>query len=69
MLLNNYFTEMLSASEAISFSRLIDVCVTQLKAHEPSRRPCIENNEEGRTRGEGASGGAHKHALGSKYLP
>jgi len=29
---NNYFTEMCSGSEAGSFSRLIDFCITQLQA-------------------------------------
>ena len=29
---NNYFTEMCSGSEAGSYLRLIDVCITQLQA-------------------------------------
>jgi len=42
---NNHFTEMCSGSEAGSFLRLIDSCITQLKAQGPSRT-CNESKEE-----------------------
>jgi len=32
-----HFTEMCSGSEAVSYLRLIDSCITQIKAHGPSR--------------------------------
>ena len=38
-------TEMCSGSEAGSYSRLIDSCITQFKAHGPSKT-CNESNEE-----------------------
>jgi len=39
------FTEMCSGSEAGSYLRLIDVCITQLKAQGPYRT-CDESKEE-----------------------
>jgi len=42
---NNYFTEMCSGSEAGSYLRRIDSCITQLKAQGPSRT-CNESKEE-----------------------
>jgi len=42
---NNYFTQMCSGSKAGSYVRLIDSCITQLKAQGPSRT-CNENKEE-----------------------
>jgi len=42
---NNHFTEMCSGSEAGSYLRLIDSCITQLKAQGPSRT-CNESKEE-----------------------
>ena len=42
---NNHFTEMYSGSEAGSYLRLIDSCITQLKAQGPSRT-CNEDKEE-----------------------
>ena len=42
---NNHFTEMCSGSEAGSYLRLIDSCITELKAHGPSRT-CNERTEE-----------------------
>jgi len=42
---NNYFTEMCSGSQAGSYLRLIDSCITQLKAQGPSRT-CNESKEE-----------------------
>ena len=42
---NNHFTEMCSGSEAGSYFRLIDSCITQLKAQGPSRT-CNESTEE-----------------------
>ena len=39
-------TEMCSGSETGSYLRLIDSCITQLKAHGPSRT-CNESKEEG----------------------
>jgi len=42
---NNYFTETCSGSEAGSYLRLIDSCITQLKAQGPSRN-CHESKEE-----------------------
>jgi len=41
----NHFTEMCSGSEAGSYLRLIDSCITQLKAQGPSRT-CKESKEE-----------------------
>ena len=41
---NNHFREMCSGSEAGSYLRLIDSCITQLKAQGPSRT-CKESNE------------------------
>ena len=49
---NNQFKEMCSASEAGSYLRRIDSCITQLKAQGPSRT-CNESKEE-----EEAVGGA-----------
>ena len=43
--LKNYFTEVCSGSEAGSYSRSIDSCITQLKAEEPPRT-CNESGEE-----------------------
>ena len=40
-----HFTEMCSGSEAGSYLRLIDSCITQLKAQGPSRT-CNESKEE-----------------------
>jgi len=42
---NNYFAEMRSGSEEGSYLRLIDSCITQLKAQGPSRT-CNESKEE-----------------------
>ena len=42
---NNYFTEMCYGTEAGSYLRLIDSCITQLKAPGPSRT-CNEIKEE-----------------------
>ena len=42
---NNHLTEMCSGSEAGSYSRRIDVCISQLKAQRPSRT-CHESQEE-----------------------
>ena len=42
---NNHSTEMCSGSEAGSYLRLIDSCITQLKAQGPSRT-CNESKEE-----------------------
>ena len=42
---NNHSTELCSGSEAGSYLRLIDWCITQLKAHGPSRT-CNESKEE-----------------------
>jgi len=42
---NNCFTEMCSGSEAGSYLRLIDSCITQIKAQGPSRT-CNESKEE-----------------------
>jgi len=41
----NYFTEMCSGSEAGSYLRLVDSCITQLKAQGPSMT-CNESKEE-----------------------
>jgi hypothetical protein len=41
----NHFTEMCSGSEAGSYLRLIDSCITQLNAQGPSRT-CNESKEE-----------------------
>ena len=43
---NNHYTEMCSGSEAGSYLRLIDSCITKLKAQGPSRS-CNESKEEG----------------------
>ena len=42
---NHHSTEMCSGSEAGSYLRLIDSCITQLKAQGPSRT-CNESKEE-----------------------
>jgi len=42
---NNHFTEICSGFEAGLYLRLIDSCVTQLKAQGPSRT-CNESKEE-----------------------
>ena len=42
---NNHSTEMCSGSEAGSYLRRIDSCITQLKAQGPSRT-CNESKEE-----------------------
>jgi len=42
---NNHFTEMCSGSEVGSYLRLIDSCITQVKAQGPSR-PCDASKEE-----------------------
>ena len=42
---SSHFTEMCSGSEAGSYLRLIDSCITQLKAQGPSRT-CNESEEE-----------------------
>ena len=42
---NNHFTKMCRGSEAGSYFRLIDSCITQLKAQGPSRT-CNESQEE-----------------------
>ena len=42
---NNYFTEMCNSSEADSYLRPIDSCITQLEAEGPSRT-CKESKEE-----------------------
>ena len=42
---NNHSTEVSSGSEAGSYLRLIDFCITQLKAQGPSRT-CTECKEE-----------------------
>jgi len=44
---NNYVAEMCSGSQAGSYLRLIDSCITQLKAQGPSRT-CDESKEEDR---------------------
>ena len=41
---DNYFTEPSSGSEAGSYLRLVDSCITQLKAQGPSRT-CSESKE------------------------
>ena len=41
----NHFTELCSGSEAGSYLRIIDSCITQLKARGPSRT-CNESKEE-----------------------
>jgi len=43
---NNHFTEMCCGTEVGSYARLIDSCITQLKAQGPSRT-CNESKEEG----------------------
>ena len=43
--MNNHFTEMCCGTEAGSYLRLIDSCITQLKAQGPSRT-CNESKEE-----------------------
>ena len=42
---NNHFTEMCCGTEAGSYLRLIDSCITQLKDQGPSRT-CDESREE-----------------------
>ena len=42
---NNHFTEMCSSSEASSYLRLVDSCITQLKVQGPSRT-CDESERE-----------------------
>ena len=42
---NNHFTEMCCGTEAGSYLRLIDSCITQIKAQRPSRT-CNESKEE-----------------------
>ena len=42
---NNHLTEMCIGSDAGSYLRLIDSCITQLQAQGPSRT-CIESKEE-----------------------
>ena len=42
---NNHLTEMCGGSEAGSYLRRIDSCITQLKAHGPSRT-CDESTED-----------------------
>ena len=42
---NNHFTEKCSGSETVAYLRLIDSCITQLKAQGPSRT-CNESKEE-----------------------
>ena len=42
---NDYFTEMCCGTEAGAYLRLIDSCITQLKAQGPSRT-CNESKEE-----------------------
>jgi len=42
---NNHFTEVCSGSEAGSYLRLVDSCITQLNAQGPSRT-CNEIKEE-----------------------
>jgi len=42
---NNHFTEMCCGTEAGSYLRLVDSCITQLKAQGPSRT-CNESKEE-----------------------
>ena len=61
---NNYFTEMCSGSEAGSYLRRVDSCITQLKAQGPSRT-CNESKEETRKQVE-AQEEAEKR-VGSKY--
>jgi len=46
---NNQSTEMCSGSEAGSYLRLIDLCITQLKVQGPSRT-CNESKEEEKRR-------------------
>ena len=41
----NHFTEMCRVTEAGSYLRLIDSCITRLKSHGPSRT-CDESKEE-----------------------
>ena len=55
---NNHFTEMCSGSEAGPYLRLIDSCITQLKAHGPSRT-CNEITEEEEETSEDASAPPH----------
>ena len=45
MLAGTNFTEMCSGSETVAYLRLIDSCITQLKAQGPSRT-CNESKEE-----------------------
>jgi len=46
---NNHFTEMCGGSEAGSYLRLIDSCITQLKAQGPSWT-CSESKDEKKRR-------------------
>jgi len=61
--MNNHFTEMCCGTEAGSYLRLIDSCITQLKAQGPSRT-CNESTEEEEEEEEpearGAQGGAQR---------
>ena len=47
--LRSHFTEMCSGSEAGSYLKLIDACITQLKAQGPCRT-CNESKEEEESR-------------------
>jgi len=50
------FTEMCSGSEASSYLRRIDSCITQLKAQAPARTCNESKEEEAGCRGVGLSG-------------
>ena len=50
---NNHFTEMCSGTEAGSYVRRIDSCITQLQAQGPSRT-CNESKEEEEARRDAA---------------
>jgi len=50
---NNHFTEMCCGTEAGSYLRLTDSCITQLKVQGPSRT-CNESKEEEHVLGMGA---------------
>ena len=59
---NNYFTEMCSGSEAGSYLRLIDSCITQRKAQGRSRT-CNESKEEEEERSRLQHSGLRREVL------
>ena len=56
---NNHFTDMCCDTEAGSYSRLIDSCITQLKAQGPART-CNESKEEEAEEAEVGAGSTHE---------